>query len=322
MQLDAKKRLQIAVVGVMVALGSRASAQATALPVTSHDSPAASRQSAAARPVLQLEIDNDLLAIRGSGPPPDYDYTHGTHLSYSWSQSTVGLAQEIFPPRHNTSLPVAGDRPYAAWLFGEYGYRRTAGLWLTTLTTRAGVLGAPALGEQVQNSIHRLLGNHLEQGWSHQLPTRATIGIHADETRLLASSAASGPSRLLAATLGGTIGTMQRVVRGGLQTYLGFACVHSATANAPLVARQGHWYVVASYHEDYVFYDALIEERPRDSSVPATQLRAWVSEAGAGIGWRTNRFAAEYRHVVRGREYEAEPTAHAYGAITLSMLTP
>ena len=240
--------------GITCTLASTTAAQAP---------PSANTRSPAVRAVLQLEVDNDLFAIRGSGPPPDYDYTHGTHLSYSWSQWSVALSQEIFTPRHNAPSPVPGDRPYAAWIFGEYGYRRPAGSWLTTLAMRAGVTGADALGEQVQNNIHRLLGNHLEAGWAHQLPTRVTLAIRGDETRLLVSAAASGPSRQLAATLGGTFGTTQRSAHAGLQSYVGFGAVRSATANAPLVARQGHWYIVAAFREDCVFYDAFIESPPR-----------------------------------------------------------
>lgn len=275
-----------------------------------------------AAPVLQLRIDNDLIAIRGAGPPPDYDYTHGTHLSFSWSGGTMALGQEIYTPRHNALSPLAGDRPYAAWLFGEYAYRRLAGPWLGTVAMRAGVTGPPALGEQVQNGVHRLLRNHLEQGWAHQLPTRLTIAAGADGTRLFASSADAGPSRFIAATFGGTLGTMQRTLRGGVETYLGFGSVHSPTANAPLIARQGQWYLIAGYREDMVFHDAFIEEPPHGASVPAAQRRLWVGEATAGIGWRTNRFASEYRYVVRGREYEAEPSAHPYGAITVSIVAP
>lgn len=321
MQLYTSRRIRadriVPCASIMLGIGliaaSELPAQATASPATSHQSPAT---------ILQLQIDNDLFALRASGPPPDYDYTHGTHLSYSWSHSTVAVAQEIFTPRHNAPSPIAGDRPYAGWLFGEYGYRRPADSWLTTVAMRAGVTGPPALGEQVQNSIHRLLGNHLEQGWAHQLPSRLTLGVDADETRLLASSSATGPSRQLAATLGGTVGTMRRAIRGGLQSYVGFGSVYPATANAPLVARQGRWYIVAAYREDCVFHDAFIEALSRDSNVPGATLRPWVAEASAGLGWRSNRFAAEYRYVVRGREYHAEPTAHAYGAITISVISP
>ncbi|HEY2855439.1 MAG TPA: lipid A-modifier LpxR family protein, partial [Gemmatimonadaceae bacterium] len=206
-----------AVVGVALAFASRASAQQAA-------------------PVFQLQVDNDLFAVRGGGAPPDYDYTHGTHLSFSWNGGALALAQEIYTPRHNAPSPLPGDRPYAAWLFGEYGYHTLHGPWFGRFAMRGGVTGPPALGEQVQNGIHRLLGNHLELGWAHQLPTRATIDARADETRLLATTAGAGPSRLFEASVGGTVGTMQRSLRAGVQTYLGFGSVHSPTADAPLVA--------------------------------------------------------------------------------------
>ena len=122
--------------------------------------------------------------------------------------------------------------------------------------------------------------------------------------------------------MGCTLGTMQRTLRGGVQTYLGFGSVSSPTAEAPLVARPGHWYLLAAYREDIVFYDGLIELPPRDAAVPAARRRLWVGQATAGIGWRTNAFAAEYHYVVRGREYQSEPSAHAYGTITLSIINP
>jgi len=292
---------RVAVVGVALAVASRASAQQRA-------------------PVFQLQVDNDLFAVRGGGPPPDYDYTHGTHLSFSWNGGDLALAQEIYTPRHNEPASVLGDRPHAAWLFGEYGYPTVHGPWFGRFAMRGGVTGPPALGEQVHNGIHRLLGNHLELGWAHQLPTRATVDARADETRLLATTAGAGPSRLLEATVGGTLGTMQRSLRAGVQTYLGFGSVHSPTADAPLVARPGRWYLLGSYREDVVFYDGFIQQLPRDAMVPGARKRTLVAEAAAGIGWRTNRFAAEYRYVVRGREYEAEPSPHAYGSITLSII--
>src|ERR1700720_3759437 len=103
---------------------------------------------------VRFEIDNDLFALRGSGPPPDYDYTHGTRISIlrtrgpTWIARTLGAAprcvdvaamkqgcllsgvafgQEIYTPRHNVSDPVPGDRPHAAWLYGAVKLERLAG---------------------------------------------------------------------------------------------------------------------------------------------------------------------------------------------------
>ena len=45
-----------------------------------------------------------------------------------------------------------------------------------------------------------------------------------------------------------------------------------------------------------------------------------VGQGEVGVEYRGRRLALEYRHVVRGREYTAEPAAHAYDSITLTAL--
>src|SRR5918992_909470 len=34
---------------------------------------------------LHLAFENDLIAVRGAGAPPDYDYTHGTRIGAAWA---------------------------------------------------------------------------------------------------------------------------------------------------------------------------------------------------------------------------------------------
>lgn len=293
---------------------------------------------------VHLEVDNDFLALRGGGPPPDYDYTHGARIGVmrptapAWLArilgtesrctdaaaighgcllSGVALGQEIYTPRHNVPDPVAGDRPHAAWLYGAIQLGRLAGTGLQAFELRAGVTGPPALGEQVQNAVHRLLHNRLEAGWGHQLPTRVGVTADYDATRLLGPSPSRAPSRFVAGGVGATVGTLRRTVRAGASAYYGFGPAGARSADAPLVARPGRIYMVAGYQQSLVLYDAFIE------GVGATQGAVrlpWVGEAYAATGWRFRRFAAEYRYVSRGREYRAEPGRHAYGAIALSVI--
>jgi hypothetical protein len=172
----------------------------------------------------------------------------------------------------------------------------------------------------MQNEIHGLLGNHREEGWAHQLPTHFTLGARGEETQVLRSSVAPAPSGLVAASLGGTVGTTRRGLSAGAQTYLGFGSLRSPMAEAPFVARPGHWYTVAAYRQELVFYDVFIEQPPNDADVAAARKRSWVGEGTAGAGWRTSRFAAEYRYAIRGREYDAQPSAHRYRTIAISMV--
>jgi hypothetical protein len=41
-----------------------------------------------------ITIDNDLIAVRGRGAPPDYDYTHGA--IYTHSYGSISLIMHAF----------------------------------------------------------------------------------------------------------------------------------------------------------------------------------------------------------------------------------
>ncbi|HEY0035139.1 MAG TPA: lipid A-modifier LpxR family protein, partial [Longimicrobium sp.] len=90
-------------------------------------------------PALNMRLDNDILALRGRGAPADYDYTHGLHVHAELGRHPGPLAllqgcaadgnalpclrtrlhagQEIYTPRRDAPTPLAGERPYAAWLY-------------------------------------------------------------------------------------------------------------------------------------------------------------------------------------------------------------
>jgi lipid A 3-O-deacylase len=83
----------------------------------------------------------------------------------------IMLGQSIFTPEdHRTSNPGLNDRPYAGWLYTGLNFvQDSAGKQLTSLEFIGGVVGPWALGRQVQNGVHALLGINLARGWNHQL---------------------------------------------------------------------------------------------------------------------------------------------------------
>lgn len=40
-----------------------------------------------------------------------------------------------------------------------------------------------------------------------------------------------------------------------------------------------------------------------------------MSEGAAGLGYQGSRWGFEYRHVLRSREYAAQPEPHGYGSL-------
>ena len=293
-------------------------------------------------PTVRLVVDNDLLAVRGRGAPPDYDYTHGTRIGIAWPGaparvarllraasrcdtaaagsacvvSGLAVAQEIYTPRRVADVPIAGERPHAAWLNAGAHVGRVDRTGMQALALRAGVTGPPALGEQVQNGVHRLLGNRLEEGWPHQLPARLVVAADYGATRvLLGPGSSAAPSRFLDASAGVTVGTMRRAVQAGAAAHYGRGAPRSALADAPLVARPGRLQLQVAYRQELVLADGFVEgigATAGASRVP------WVNEASVRAGWRWSRLGLEYRYVSRGREYRAQPGRHAYGTLAMT----
>ena len=81
------------------------------------------------------------------------------------------LEQSIFTPEdHRVSDPSLSDRPYAGWLYTGLNFVQDSDAQqLTSLEFLGGVVGPWALGRQLQNNVHALLGEHLARGWNHQL---------------------------------------------------------------------------------------------------------------------------------------------------------
>jgi lipid A 3-O-deacylase len=293
---------------------------------------------------VRVELDNDLFAVRGGGPPPDYDYTAGGRVSIARPVapaflaralragaacsdtlaarqgcllSGISIGQEIYTPRHNTEIAVDGDRPHAAWLFGALGIVRLQGATLQSLAVQAGITGPPALGEEVQNGVHRLLQNHRELGWDHQLPTRLGIAADYDASSLIGPRSSRGPSRFVALTAGATAGTLRRSVRVGAAVDYGLGSTGAPSADAPLVSRPGRFYLISGYEQSLVMRDVFVEG---SGAVQGAARLPWVGEVYGGAGWRFGSFALEYREVSTGRQYRAEPGRHAYGTIAVSDL--
>ena len=290
---------------------------------------------------VRLELDNDFLAVRGAGPPADYDYTHGTKVEAAWpyAPSAIGrvlradvrcdptrarrgacvlsafaITQQIYTPRHDALQPVLGDRPYAAWLSAGTHIQRLTESTLQTFGVHAGIIGPPALGEEVQNTVHRLLHNRLEIGWRRQLPSRAGVIGDYDVDHAFRYGVDGAASRFVALRAGATLGNLRRAARAGITLHHGFGSMEPWSASAPLVSRPARFYVTAGYTESNVEHDMFID----GVRGPGGAARiSWVDEWSAGFGMRSRRFGLEYRYVSTGREYRAEPGRHAFGALTI-----
>ncbi|HEY0022870.1 MAG TPA: lipid A deacylase LpxR family protein [Longimicrobium sp.] len=276
---------------------------------------------------FNLRLDNDILALRGHGAPPDYDYTHGLHVHAELSRNPGPLVplqtcaadgdalpclrtrlhagQEIYTPRRDAPTPLAGERPYAAWLYAgteatveEPGRQRA-------LAVQVGIVGPAALGEPVQNGVHRLNGSEPQVGWAHQLGTEPGLLVrYRDERVFDADLARLGSAQLRPGWM---------VVLGNVHT----AAQAGASARVGAADGCGPFLLLGGSHE-WVVRDLFLDGNTFRGNSTARKL-PFVATGEVGAGYGFGRWSIEYRFVARGRQYHAQPRPHAYGSLGIQV---
>ena len=138
--------------------------------------------------ILNVVVENDTFA------GADRDYTNGIRFSWlsseenmpSWTRNvahalplaseghkriSLAAGQSMFAPEDLTSQNlVAGQHPYAGWLYGSVGMVSDTGKTLDNVVLTLGMVGPSSYAEQSQKFIHhQVKGSPQPQGWSHQL---------------------------------------------------------------------------------------------------------------------------------------------------------
>lgn len=262
---------------------------------------------------VEVAVDNDLFGLRGADdPPPDYEYTHGMRLSWDGrGGARWEVGQRIYAPRRDGPEPLAGERPYAGWLYGAWERVRITGGARTGLRVEAGVTGPPSLAEPVQNGLHRLAGYQRQQGWEHQLPFEPGVVVsYGREHRMTASRLDVLPSWAVRA------GNVRTGAEAALRARLGFGAGDVWTGRG--AARGWSGWIEAGVRQEAVLRDLFIDGSTFARSV-RVERRTWVAQGEAAFGVRWRRTELEYRFVLRGHEYESQDEPHPWGSIRVRL---
>ena len=153
-------------------------------------------------PIWTLRTENDKFSTVPGGT--DRYYTAGNQISWMSSPGRVpeaasdlarylygdgrtwigvSIAQEIYTPADTTRTRAdPRDRPYAGHLYATTTLIQDVVNRRDVLAASLGVIGPLALGRQVQNGFHVLIGVKQTHGWSAQLPDEPAAEVTASRT--------------------------------------------------------------------------------------------------------------------------------------------
>jgi lipid A 3-O-deacylase len=258
---------------------------------------------------VTIQLEND-----STRPGSDNYYTSGERIAYTSPTGLVPaplaafghlllgdgqqrfaleLSQNIFTPLDDkVANPPLNDRPYAAVLLGTISLIQDTDTTRTALALGLGVIGPDALGEQVQNGFHSLIGQGSIGGWSTQLGNQPVIQLTADrtwrvslggiggmETDVLPSVTAGAGTFRIYGQAGGTVRLGQ-----GLDSDFGAPRIRPGLTgtDAYVQTRPFAWYVFAGVDGQAVAWDETLDGLPFETSRHVTR-QPFVGEAQFGF---------------------------------------
>ncbi len=183
----------------------------------------------------------------------------------------ISLGQDIYSQNSRLNTTVnPDDRPLGALLYlqaGQSVISRSVGGKSNHAMAKLeiGITGPAALGEQVQNGLHDILGVAQVQIWGNQIRPRLGINLHLACTTQLAKADPEGRTPLV-------LNARYELSVGNLLTQAGIGLAVAAGPDArqmnmprparlanPIVRKVRHWGVIAGASLRAVAYDASID---------------------------------------------------------------
>ncbi len=286
--------------------------------------------------ILTLQIENDAVSTyRGTS---DQNYTSGLKLGYTTGTGSVpgaleqagravwgdgvqrisfDLSQSIFTPR-NTQLspPNPRDRPYAGYL------RATAALIHDSDTARSvvgltlGVVGPAALGRQVQNGFHEIIGDPPTRGWGSQIRDEPAIELLVERTWRIPVTRFSNLEVDALPAVSAGVGTVRDYVQVGATIRLGQGLASDFGAprirpglsggDAYTPTRPFAWYVFAGVDGQAIARDVFLDGSTFRSNSPHVSKRPYLGEIQAGLAVMAYGVRLTYTHVFQTPSFDRQ----------------
>lgn len=299
--------------------------------------------------IFTFQVENDAASTQ-KGTTDKY-YTSGLRLGYTsgtnavpdalaglgravWGDGvqriSLDISQSIFTPRNTQiSPPNPRDRPYAGYLNATFGLLHDSDNARSLLALTLGVVGPSALGRQVQNGFHDIIGDRENRGWSSQLKDEPAIELLAERTYRLPIAQFYGveTDALPALTVG--VGTVRDYVQAGFNLRLGQGL--NSDFGAPRIrpglsgsdaytpTRPLAWYVFAGADGQGVARDVFLDGSTFRARGPSVDKRAFLGEFQVGLAAMLYGVRVTYTQTWQTESFKGQKSGlFNFGSLALS----
>jgi len=265
----------------------------------------------------------------------DAYYTNGIFFKLNTASKKEGnkiirsfeIGQMIYTPLiRKTTGPADIDRPYCGYLYTKYN--RSAFFTnngLLQYSASLGMVGGASLGEDVQNSYHKLLGYSRFSGWQYQVQNSLGIDMGISYARtVLEDSSWIKWVPVVQMNLGSTF------TNAKLGAYLCMGSFennrNSALWNARVQSKETtslrKYELFAYWYPQLIFqaYNATVEGGlfSKGNGAVLGETERWMLQQNWGICYAQGRWTTKLEFVYQSREAVAQKDPHGYGSMQLS----
>jgi len=282
--------------------------------------------------IVELRVDNDFvfgtdvyftqgLFIQVFAPFADKNPLNSLLLPFGKNAKVyhgISLIQNLYTPIEKSDSIVVTDRPFAAYLLLQSIrislYKREREKIISAL--KIGVIGPPALGEEMQNGIHSLLPTSSRiSGWQNQIKTDFMINYFVKyEKGIIHSSFFDFDLSVF-----GNLGVPYTNIGSELNFRFGKFNNYFATLE---LSKQNSWqyYFSLGFNLKYVVYDATLQgglfNKNSVHTIAADNITRFIGKVKVFGNLSFNNFKIKIGAVLITREFDTG-LSHKWGVLSL-----
>jgi hypothetical protein len=250
----------------------------------------------------------------------------------------LSFGQNIYTPADiHTTAPQPLDRPYAAWLYGGVAFQvyqpprvlangARAIDRLDTLEVTLGMVGPAALGQQVQNNFHHLIGVLPADGWDNQIHNEPGLNfVYERKYRFTTDAARDGWGADFIPHAGLSLGNVFTYANAGFEARAGWRLPADFGTN--LIRPSGDSNSLRRPPLS-VFFFGSVDGRAvaRDLTLDGNSFRAspsvakehFVADMLGGLALGTRHWQLTYTQASRSHEFAAQKKSSVFGSISVT----
>lgn len=249
----------------------------------------------------------------------------------------LAVGQNIYTPDDTDRQDlIVDDRPYAGYLYLGIGFLMKGAGYMDTLEVDVGIVGRHSYAQDVQEQVHKWIGEDSPKGWANQLKDEPALEItYERKWKWLKQEISSGWGYDLIPHAGFAVGNVAIYANAGAELRFGWnrpddfgnctirpGCESGAFPDGENPDRPGGRrfgvFLFLGADARAIAHDIFLDGNTFQES-HSVEKEPFVADFSAGLGFGTSNLKVTYTVVYRTKQFETQPhNEQVFGSLLLS----